>query len=113
MGGVLGLALIATLLYAWLHARRRRQNGTTTALAIDEESAEAVDPTTYPVTPYTPTATASSERTGIPEESPFLTTKEAPAPPDQEEFAIDAGPVREQRPPQYDPNWFRDQPKAL
>lgn len=114
VGGVLGLALIAALLYAWLHARRRRQNEPTTTLDIDEESAVVVDPTTYPVTPYTPTATASSERTGAPEESPLLTTKEAPAPPGQEEeFAIDAGPVREQRPPQYDPNWSREQPKAI
>ncbi|EJT52934.1 hypothetical protein A1Q2_06881 [Trichosporon asahii var. asahii CBS 8904] len=115
VGGILGLALIGALLYAWLHARRRRRNEPTNVLDLEAETTEAMmEPESYPVTPYTPTVTASSDHTGIPEESPLLVTKEAPAPPDQtDEYAIDAGPVREQRPPQYDPNWSREQPKSF
>lgn len=107
MGTVLGLALIAALLVAWLYTRRGRETARTHLLDIDAETTQAMEPVSHPVTPYTPTT--SSDRAWAPEESPLSSAKEAPsAPPEpstEEEFAIDAGPVREQRPPRYNPNW--------
>lgn len=106
--------MIGALLYGWLRTRARHRDQFTNTLDLDAECAEVrvMEPESYLVTPYTPTVTASSDRTGAQEESPLLATKEKPAPPDPtDEFAVDAGPIREQRPPQYDPNWSREQPE--
>lgn len=130
VGGILGLALIVAVLIAWLWSRRRhRRKEETEGFIIDDiEDMESMQPAIHPITPYksardvstnygealdsyppqdgTPLLASSDmsplPSTSTPKTHALMSEGEAPS---ESDYAVDAGPVREQYPPRYDPRW--------